>query len=535
MINRYLYLVLFSLPNLLFGQDTNFINRHTFPAPVRNVFLVDSIVHVKTGNGLYKLEHGQWIPEKMKFTKPFVFSDKGFYETDYIPNQYIFDARQMAYLIPQRALANGTIAKTGDHFFVAAGGSLFEYSVTNFYKHVYKDYSIRDIYLEPGLKVLSTYAGIYINDTGRAREPGYSNGSFSKINGRYYLSSDQLYRYSPDSGFLKIASGTNVFAGHSRKLVAWQHQVFAQHTKSINQVDSNYELRPIHQGFEYYDIEAADSVLLFSTFTGEVFQYDGKAVKLLVKLPTRVRDIYIFKNLIYLSSDEGVFTLTNSDPGTLRQLTQTPVTVNVVVDLLNNTWIATENGLYVIPDKSSEAVLFIPDVEFNRGALNYFEDTIYAGSIEGLYMINTYSVVKNFLPQYLNKKNLDESEQHRKQLLFGLLALVIIFGFGYFYKNRRKAHTEIAIPQKEEPGLTLDKIRQDIMLHNIMTVEGLAEFYHTNTVQLNRQFKTFDTTPGRFMKQVKLDHARDLLKLGISMEEVVAKVGYSAIYLKKEL
>jgi AraC-like DNA-binding protein len=68
-----------------------------------------------------------------------------------------------------------------------------------------------------------------------------------------------------------------------------------------------------------------------------------------------------------------------------------------------------------------------------------------------------------------------------------------------------------------------------------MTVEGLAEFYQTNTVQLNRQFKVFETTPGKFMKTVKLNYARELLKNKVPLEEVVAKVGYSASFIKKEL
>jgi transcriptional regulator GlxA family with amidase domain len=68
-----------------------------------------------------------------------------------------------------------------------------------------------------------------------------------------------------------------------------------------------------------------------------------------------------------------------------------------------------------------------------------------------------------------------------------------------------------------------------------MTVEALAEHFKTNTVQLNRQFKNFDTTPGKFMKTVKLDLARDLLAQHVPMEEVVQKTGYSAAFIRKEL
>lgn len=405
MINRLIYIFIFYLPSgAILAQDTDFVNRHSFPTPVRNVFQADSLVYVKTGGGLYRYDAGKWVQENIKFEKSFMFYDKGFYETDFIPNQFLFDAQEMEYLIPQRSLSFGTLVKSGNRLFVGVGGSLFEYSVNNYYRHYYKGNSIRDIYIDPALKVVSTYSGVYVQDSIKVPEPGYSNGAFTRIRGKYYLSNDLLYQYSADSGFRKIRSGANEFAGHSRKLVDWRNQIYSQNSKSINIVDSNFELRPVHQGYDYNDLEAADSMLLFCTTTGEVFQFNGQDTKLLVKLPARIRDIYIFKDTWYFASDAGVYSIHNGLPGSLTQVTKTPFSVNVVIDLLNNTWIATENGLFVIPNKSKELILFIADVEFNRGALKFYEDSIYAGSIEGLYVFNTYTVVKNFLPQYINKK-----------------------------------------------------------------------------------------------------------------------------------
>lgn len=113
--------------------------------------------------------------------------------------------------------------------------------------------------------------------------------------------------------------------------------------------------------------------------------------------------------------------------------------------------------------------------------------------------------------------------------------MAIVIGFGFLFRKWRISRREISIRPKEEALLNLERIAHDISEYNIMTVEALAEFYKTNTVQLNRQFKTFDTTPGKFMKQVKLEQARNLLANGSTMEEVVGKVGYSATYLKKHI
>jgi AraC-like DNA-binding protein len=283
-------------------------------------------------------------------------------------------------------------------------------------------------------------------------------------------------------------------------------------------------------------MEIVGDKLLFCTQTGEVFVYDGHNVQQLLKLKTRIRDIYQFKNTTYLSSEEGVYTLQGLDPGTLTHFLKTPFTVMVIVDALRNTWISTENGLYLLPDRKEEPILYIRDVEFNRAALTLYNDTIYAGSISGLYVIDCIHAVKNFLPLYLNKKQTEKAEQRKRWGIFGTGFFVLLAGLGFTYITYKRRKARLIIPQKETaPALTLENIAEAIRTHNIMTVEGLAEFYQTNTVQLNRQFKTFDTTPGKFMKTVKINYARELLKNKVPMEEVVTKLGYSASFIRKEL
>jgi AraC-like DNA-binding protein len=512
------------------------VSKHIFPTPVRNVLIADGVVHVKTGDGMYKLTGSEWDKQKINFKKNYVFFEKDFYEADFRPLQYVFDASSMAYLIPQKSITNGTKVQVDDRLFVSVGGALFEYQINMHYTHSYLDHSIRDIYIDDELKVVSTYDGIFLNDTLKASYPSHSNGPFTKIRTYYYLCSDQLFRFIPPDNFHRIESAVNVFSGYSRKLAEFRNQLISLNTKSINWLDSGYQLTPIQQGYEYYDMEVYGSELLFCTRSGELFAFDGSSVRQICKLRTRIRDIYIFKNIIYLSSDEGVFYLKgiNTDPPI--KLTNTPFTVMVVVDPLRNTWIATENGLFLLPENSKEPILFIKDVEFNRGALTYYNDHIYAGSISGLYSIDVYLALRNFLPPYLDKKNLQVREKQSKWLvaIMGVLFSSVIFILTFRHYRKRKS--SIVLPRKEQsPALSLQAITETIRNHNIMTVDALAEHYKTNTVQLNRQFKVFNTTPGKFMKKVKLEYARELLEGQVPMDVVVGRVGYTANFIRKEL
>jgi AraC-like DNA-binding protein len=115
--------------------------------------------------------------------------------------------------------------------------------------------------------------------------------------------------------------------------------------------------------------------------------------------------------------------------------------------------------------------------------------------------------------------------------MISLLLIGIAVSIYYFKAGK------VIIPhaQKEKSAITLEQIAIDIHSNNITTVEALADFYETNPVQLNRLFKTFDTTPGKFLKKVKLKLAKEMLQNGATMEEVVLQTGYSAHYIKEHL
>jgi hypothetical protein len=519
------------IPFSLKGQDTVFISKHNFNSPVRNVFIAKDEVYVKTGTELYKMSGEKWESIANAFKKSYMFYDKDFFETDFPPTQYLFDVSSMAHLIPQTSLSNPCKVTKHDRLYISVGGSLYEYQINPYYNHQFKGYSVRNHFKEKGLSILSTYSGIFINDSIRATGPGYSNGVLSKIKGQYFLCADFLYRFIKPAQF-EIVDSTDISnTGYYRKLIFWKGHVYAQNTKTINIYDSLQGLTTIHQGYEYSDLEPIKDSLYFCTTTGEVFRYANGKSEQLINLNTRIRGIYHQRNKTFFSSDQGVYTIENGDSLTLKKWADLPNALNVRVDVHNNAWIATENGLYLIPSESNIPIPFISNVEFNRGALNYSNDLIYAGSVDGLYIVDIFSVMKSFLPQYFNKKRLEDSSSQKKYIVYLILTLLALTGLSYYIYKVRK----ITIQQPDKTIVTLDAIRDSIYIHNIMTVDGLAEYYKTNTVQLNRLFKKYDTTPGKFLKSVKMKLAMELTKKGEPMETIVAKTGYTAHYIKKNL
>jgi AraC-like DNA-binding protein len=211
-----------------------------------------------------------------------------------------------------------------------------------------------------------------------------------------------------------------------------------------------------------------------------------------------------------------------------------PFCVDIEQDRYKNLWVATENGMFLIPKATESPIPLVSDVEFNRYGLTLFRDKIYAGSINGLYLFDVYEIEKGYLPRYLQKvadqKSIARKNLIKNVLVFGLPIFLIVGWIvrKVYFKKR------IQIQPKTE-AYSLEKIKQDIIANKIVSVEGLAEHYRTNTVQLNRRFKNLGTTPGKFLKKVKISWAKSLLSEGKPLEEVARIVGYSERLLKIEL
>ncbi len=381
----HLFLLIF-IPWRLSAQDTVFVQKHWFESPVRNVLKANEKIYAKTGDGLYALEKKGWKKVNLEFGKSFVFFNNGFYESEFVPEEYRKETMNLAYLIPQKSLVNCTIVEQNNHLFVSVGGSLFEYEIRPHFSILYPNTSVRHVYMDENMKVISTYSGIFVNDTLRQGFPPYSNGHFVQIKGQYYICTDELYRVISTDSVKLIISGQNVFAGHSRKLIEWQDKVFSLNTNSINELQVQYNLYPIHKGFDYSDLEVFDSLLYFSTYEGILFSYNGSNVRKIAEVGVRIRELFVGDNWLYLATDNGVLRIQSHPESKLTKIFGKPFCVDIEQDRFKNLWVATENGLFIIPKSTEDPVPIVTDVEFNRYAMTLYNDKIYAGSINGLYM-----------------------------------------------------------------------------------------------------------------------------------------------------
>jgi len=527
--------ILILIPTIFaWGQDTLFMNRHEFDSPVQNVFDAEGKVYVKTTVGLYGLNEDGWEKLDQGFNKRYIFFEEGFYESDFIPNKELFDINYMKELIPQRGEFIATAARTGSRFFVASGSMLFEYEIREHYSKSYHNKSIRDIYLDDSLKVISTYSGIFVNDSIELENPNYSNGPLIKIDSTFYLAWDEISRFFPPDSTYIIPNSTNLFSGKARKVTEWNSDLFTLHTRSVSKVLDKFQLQPIHQGLEYLDMEIFQDKLTISSAEGFLLSWDEMKLDTLLSLPTKIIDLYPVEDRLYLSTNTGVF-VWDQKSQSISKISEIPNVVMTSLDDFNNLWISTEGGLYVLANESQDLIPVISNVEFNREALHQKDQFLYVGAVDGLYQLNTYEIQKSFIPQELNRLNLAKTGLDSQTFWFILfLSIGLVLGFGYWFlrvKNKSISQN----PEANQNPWVLGNLETLIQENNIQTVESLASALNTNTVQLNRKFKKLGTTPGKFLKKVRIKKAKELLKDGVSLEVISEKMGYSINLLKKEL
>lgn len=523
-----------SMLSKVIGQDTLFVDRHNLPGSVRNVFNVGKDVVANTGDHLYKWNGTGWDQLSIKFNKPYVFYADEYFESEFIPPKYVFDVKGLEKLIPEKSVNQATYAQATNSFFIATAGKLFEYEIYPHYRKLLSDCSIRDIYIEDSLKVISTYSGIFINDSIRLEYPAYSNGPLIKLGDDYVLCNDQVFIYHPPTEFVPVSFINDPVLGHVRNIVTLGDEVYYLFTLSIARYDSISGFKIIHSGQEYLDIEVIDNFLMFSTFEGRVYTYTPDSVIQLYDLGAPINDIYKWNEWIYYSTDRGLYRINEDSNQSPELIYEHNNVVAVIMDVQGNLWISTEFGLFIKPRNYENIIPVIPGVEFNREAILFANDTLYAGSVSGLYQVNIYSVMQGYIPVYLQQIRTSKNNSALTTIL--LLALQItLITLLVFVLIRKRKYKKTAESHTQLKEMTIEQFKLDLLNNKILSVKEMADHYNTNPVQLNRVFIKWGTSPGRFLRNVRVEIAADMIRSKDSLENIVKRTGFSAGYIQKNV
>ena len=553
-LKKYIHLttliILIICPVLIQAQDTILTRIYTFDEPVSNLDGHGEKIIARTPTKLYRLgdddefekiqdldplkvEKYTWIKEEDRngnFTT---------YHTDFIIKTRIISYERIGGFLPGYHHDNITIAVDGDVIYAMFRGNILKYEVRGFYKIKNRWESVRNIYVDDSIKITSTYSAIYkdsaydIFGLDTIKGIKYSSGEAAKINGKYYLCSDKLYRL--DNNYWNQVQFITPSEHHFRKLVVHKKTTYFLSTECFGTIDlNNNQITDtifLNSKSDFFDIGWLNNRAFVTNKDGYVYIYEeGKAIsKVLIGSPIYDINFSLDNKEAFLSTKAGIYKLNLSDLSAtlLFPLYETLQTAIIDGELLATT----SHGLYMVHDNELREI--IPRAEFNKYGLNIFRELIYAGSIEGLFVIDKNLLLNDVANSF---KYVEFAGKRNYNWLIAILAALVLISIIILFIQNRKNKKQVISTTRKSIAINPDNIRQ-VVLDNpqLISVEAIAEYFETSTVQLNRILKKYNTSGLAVLKSIKQDIVKEMMAQDKSLEEISKRVGYSINYIKRNL
>lgn len=526
-----------------FGQDTVFVKSYSLPEKIANIDGDGRNLIVRTDNHLYKFNAGRF--DELKFTPQendrFTWISKndnqsifGTYSTLQFPESHQVEHRLIERLLPGYDQYNMTQASIGNLYYLAYNGILLEYRIHNYYSIKHRGKSIRHIYHDDNIRVIATYAGIFIDSMNEVYThiptPGanYSSGETNKIDGQYYLNADPIFQLK-NNRWERLPLNTDI--KDFKKLMKIGRQTYFLSTKVIGTINlKTLSLKKIiTHSSQFHDMENLGNILLLGDANGKLYLYDIVHRKLeSVNIGSSIYDITIKGEQIILSCNDGLYEF---DLKTKKsQLLFRHKHVIQSIFLNNNILFSSFEGLFLYT-QNKEVFQIIENVEFNKRALSVWNNHIYVGSTEGLYVINLPQLMNEILPS-LDPEILDNSKLDTSLLIALGFTIIVIIGSAVFIRYRNQGIPENYKTPKAE--ITPEKIREDMLKNEeLISVESIADYYKISRVHLNRLLKKHDQNTLDLIKEIKKEIVLDLKSKQVPIEKISQRVGYTSKYIKQ--
>ena len=395
------------------------------------------------------------------------------------------------------------------------------------FQHLFHGKSIRHI----GPNFVATYQGLFRKHK-KFSELTYCNGSIREFGDSVLVAWDGFTVFHKDSiydftSYDTIGTLINERQlGFSRDAVVWGDDIFLLTTKGV------FKYNTVAQNVLTVYKESNDRIQFWFDEIG----LNGLRQSFMIGLGTgRYR---IFKDGSYskLEDLKTTFTYFNHEQHILLfedQIRDYPeqreiaITNNYhyVFKVRDIYYGASDNGLFAYADRIEP--LQLNAIEFNARSFRISQDTVYLGSISGLYKY-PFDYLANAI------KSEDESEKLNWTLVgFTVLGILILIGFVVLLvsiNQRISSAVKATLPKEVTRSVLVE-----YMSLNIIDV-SIAELCHEFNLNQKELYSYFpESSPGATIKQMRLLKAKELFQEGKSTEIIASETGYSKKYLTQTI
>ena len=524
------------------AQDTIFVRSLATPGRVSNISTNNNYLYARINDSVYKWDNGftPFAEGKFKYSMVIQGEDELIINhSQHLNYEDYADPKTFdSGLLPGPINYDITSVTIGNNFYLCYRGVILEYRINPNIEVYYKEKSVRHVYVEPGLRIVSTYDGIFkdtIFDVFSENKLGsteYSSGELSKIDSFYYLCQDNLLRYNEIEN--KFETWINTEGNpRIRKLFTYENKIYGLFDKAFGQIDLEKRIVTEYYGHAVFtDYEIFDGKLFLSSLDEGLFVFEPDEMKInKINTISSINDLAQKENQLFLGTDDGLFRL-NFDKDSLDPVFEGKSVVQVV--FYNEDFIFTNNDGLTAYTKNG----FLPiveNVEFNRMALSIDQHYLYAGSVFGLYTIQLAKLTNLLKAESVSVEDDKSQKEFDVSYLVLIIVISIIFISVIVYFVIRISRKERVVLQSNtviDAESIVELVRNN---KSILSVQHIADNYDTTVTQLNRVLKKENTIALTLLKSVKKNIAIEMYEEGKSLEEISKRVGYSIRFVREKL
>lgn len=520
------------------AQDTIFVKSISLKDKVHNISSDEVHLYLRIGDSIYRRENEENIYVTEGYSRySWISNDDNNGKTYWSHNPTILKQQQAARrevenILPGPYNANITTVQLKNTLFVCYNGVILEYKINNLVKKAYAGKSVRHIYSVDGLRIISTYSGVFgevfkdfFSFSSKELEK-YSNGEFVRIGNRYFLCQDALLSYNKDSNsleqFMVFPQGQDI-----RQIIEFNGVIMGVFTNGLHIID--LEKKAISSTIISDALSKASIIgneLITVTKAGTIYRLSKDYTIEKIETDYNINDIEVVAKTIFLAGDYGLYILDGNSVSLVSNFE--------VIEMINyndRLIFSNNNGLYAWINSTIEPIF--TGVEFNKLALAYDKAIFYAGSVNGLYYIPVHD-----LDEWLNSKMANQlvepvGENYSFNYLIATGVLIILFLLGIIlwnnYKNKKNIIQQRIIEARFSESFLKEMIKKD---KKILSVTDLADAVGLSTVHLNRKLSKSNITALEIMKEAKKELALQLYESGVSIDDISKRIGYSKRYIK---
>ena len=454
-----------------------------------------------------------------------------------------YSEKKLSHLLPYPDMAREEYhVSTENILYICSGGRLYIFDILPF-EYSYSNHSIRTISKD----MLGTYSGIYLRKkrlTGQIS--GFVDGYIRQFGDRAFICNNELMVLeieALDSGSIKLGNNCLVYSEPTKLFI---NDVFPSPDKEHYYVATQDKLILADYNFK------SDTVLYTSknkkgpigfitggkglpTFfdNNELLRphYETGSISSLIKLNEPIMAGEYIGQQIYLITSRGLWRFNTNQQ--IEKLVDIEKAHSLIAMSGSEFVIGADHGLYLYNIVNRSLSVIIKGIEFNRRALYKNENTLYAGSINGLYTIQIADIPK------LIENNRAQLKQAKRiydllGIIIGLVSVFLFLGYIAFRLRKKLKAAEKTIESIRSPKeeVTREKV-EEFILNNLpnASIKTIMDEFKLNGKQLYVILKP--DRPGSIIQNIRLEKLKKMREENKTNQKISEVTGLSVSYLKK--